>query len=216
MQVFDAAYTWSWMHKTKEYHEAKIDLPALDTLLARYDTAGGPNKIKLWFTTNHDENSWNGTEYEKYGEMAKALAVFSFTWDGIPLVYSGQELPNTKRLAFFEKDPIGWNGTYRLEVFYKTLAELKTNHPALRAGDPQVTTHNIPTDYEKNALVFLRRNGDREVLVLLNLSKDDIHINLKEDLLKGSYKNVFDGSAVDLSGKPAFHLLPWAYEVFEK
>jgi glycosidase len=49
--------------------------------------------MRAWFTSNHDENSWNGTEYEKYGEMAKPLAVFSATWDGVPLMYSGQELP---------------------------------------------------------------------------------------------------------------------------
>ena len=66
--------------------------------------------MRTWFTSNHDENSWNGTEYEKYGDMAKALAVFSCTWNGIPLIYSGQELPNLKRLKFFEKDAIDWTG----------------------------------------------------------------------------------------------------------
>ena len=51
--------------------------------------------------------------------MAKALAVFSVTWDGIPLIYSGQELPlRTKRLEFLN-DPIPWNGTYEM-AFYKT------------------------------------------------------------------------------------------------
>jgi len=55
---------------------------------------------KLFFTANHDENSWNGTEYEKYGNLAKAFAVLTFTWKGVPLIYSGQELPNNKRLRF--------------------------------------------------------------------------------------------------------------------
>ena len=40
----------------------------------------------------------------------KPLAVFSCTWNGIPLIYSGQELPNLKRLKFFEKDAIDWTG----------------------------------------------------------------------------------------------------------
>ena len=97
--------------------------------------------MRTWFTSNHDENSWNGTEYEKYGDMAKALAVFSCTWNGIPLIYSGQELPNMKRLKFFEKDAINWTGenadNYRLHDFYKTLLNLHSNNPALRAGDPE-------------------------------------------------------------------------------
>ena len=62
--------------------------------------------MRAWFTANHDENSWNGTEYEKYGVITKPMAVFSATWNGVPLLYSGQELPNMKRLEFFEKDAI--------------------------------------------------------------------------------------------------------------
>ena len=57
--------------------------------------------MRTFFTSNHDENSWNGSEYEKYGDMAKPFAVFCATWNGIPLIYSGQELPNLKRLQFF-------------------------------------------------------------------------------------------------------------------
>ena len=81
--------------------------------------------MRAWFTTNHDENTWNGTEYEKYGEMAKTLAVFSATWNGVPLMYNGQELPLlNKRLEFFEKDPIPWNGENKLENFYKNYLNL--------------------------------------------------------------------------------------------
>jgi alpha-amylase len=60
MQVFDASYTWTWMHQSEEYYKEKIDLDSLRNVLERYDTAGGNNKMKLWFTSNHDENSWNG------------------------------------------------------------------------------------------------------------------------------------------------------------
>lgn len=117
LQVFDAAYCWTWMHKTEDFYKGKTDLATLKELLNRYDSACGNNKMTLWFTTNHDENSWNGTEYEKYGDMAQALAVLSFTWNGIPLIYSGQELPNKKRLKFFEKDTIEWNRKFELRIF---------------------------------------------------------------------------------------------------
>ena len=93
-----------------------------------------------YFTSNHDENSWNGTEYEKYGAAAINLAVFSCLWNGLPLLYSGQELPNLKRLKFFDKDPIEWNGKYELHDFYRTLLQLRKRNPALRAGDDAVTT----------------------------------------------------------------------------
>jgi alpha-amylase len=217
MQVFDASYTWTWMHQSEEYYKEKIDLDSLRNVLERYDTAGGNNKMKLWFTSNHDENSWNGTEYEKYGDMAKALAVFSFTWDGIPLIYSGQELPNKKRLQFFEKDVIAWNGEYQLADFYNRLLDVREKNPALRAGDSRVKTSLLHTDHQESILAFLRRNGTKEVLVLLNFSKDDVKFTTQESLLKDNYKKVFDDESVlSLDGKTSFELKPWGYEIWEK
>ncbi len=217
MQVFDASYTWTWMHQTEQFYKGNIGLDSLRNILERYDTAGGINKIKLWFTTNHDENSWNGTEYEKYGDMAKALAVFSFTWDGIPLIYSGQELPNTKRLQFFEKDVIAWNGEYKLADFYNRLLEVREKNPALRTGDASAKTILLHTDQPNSILAYLRKNGDKEVLVLLNLSKNDLTFTLQENLLKDNYKKVFDDQTVQsLNGKTTFELKPWGYEVWEK
>ncbi len=62
LQVFDASYCWTWMHKTEDFYKGKTNLATLKELLNRYDSANGKNKMTLWFTTNHDENSWNGTE----------------------------------------------------------------------------------------------------------------------------------------------------------
>jgi glycosidase len=104
-EVFDASYTWKWMHLTEDFYKKQLPLSDLVHLLKNYDDLGDQT-IRCWFTSNHDENSWNGTEKEKYGPLAGLLSVFSFTWNGIPLIYSGQELPNTKRLKFFDKDEI--------------------------------------------------------------------------------------------------------------
>jgi alpha-amylase len=214
--VFDCSYSWTWMHKTKDFYQKGLALSELETVLRRYDSVAKPNTMNLWFTTNHDENSWNGTEYEKYGDMAKALAVFSITWNGVPLVYSGQELPNMKRLEFFEKDPIAWNGTYAMAPFYKTLLGLKKNHPALRAGDAAVSTHLLQTDAPGRVMGYLRQNGDREVLVLLNMTKQAFRFELKDAAVKGQYKNVFSGANNDFSNERFFEMRPWEYLVYEK
>jgi alpha-amylase len=213
--VFDCSYTWSWMHKTKAFYQEGLPLSALDSLLHKYDTTV-KNSMNLWFTANHDENSWNGTEYEKYGDMAKALAAFSITWNGVPLVYSGQELPNMKRLQFFEKDPIAWNGTYAMAPFYKTLLGLKKNHPALRAGDAAVTTYLLQTDAPGQVLAYLRKNGPREVLVLLNLGKQQVRFELKDAAVTGSFKNAFSAAANDFTNERFFEMRPWEFLVYEK
>ena len=215
-QAFDACYTWTWMHKTEEFYKHNQDIKLLDTVLHQYDSAGGKSGLKLWFTSNHDENSWNGTEYEKYGDAAKAFAVQSFTWEGIPLIYSGQELPNLKRLKFFEKDTIEWNGKYELRDFYKTLLNLRKTNPALRAGDPAAITTRIKTNEENNVLAWVRKNGDRQVVVVLNMSKYTFNCTLQTDELFGSYTNVFTKANHDFTTQKSFDLLPWAYLVFEK
>jgi alpha-amylase len=216
-KVFDASYTWKWMHKTKDFYQNHLPLTDLDSLLKQYSAIEGPS-MRAWFTTNHDENSWNGTEYEKYGNMAKALAVFSCTWDGVPLIYNGQELPMlAKRLEFFEKDPIPWTGTYELHDFYKTLLNLHASHPALRGGDPAVTTYRIKTSDDAHAFVYLRKNGDREVLVVLNLSYTPrLDMTIEDEKITGKFKNVFSGSDRDFTSQKKFEMAAWEFLVFEK
>ena len=207
------------MHKTEDFYKKNHDKHTLDSVLQQYNTVCGPKDIPLWFTTNHDENSWNGTEYEKYGGMAKALAVFSFTWNGMPMIYSGQELPNIKRLKFFDKDPIEWNGKYELQDFYKTLLTLKKNNPALRAGDASVTTYLLTTNADNNILAFLRKNGNREVLVFLNFSNVKTKfqvIEVKDIYMTGHYTDVFSKADNDFTHNKELELQPWEYRVFEK
>ncbi len=215
-QAFDACYTWAWMHKTEEFYKQHQDKYMLDEIVHQYDNNGGPDAIPLWFTSNHDENTWNGSEYEKYGDAAKAFAVFSFTRNGMPLIYSGQELPNLKRLQFFDKDPIEWNGKYELHYFYKTLLHLHKNNPALRAADEAVTTYNLSTDSPANVMAYLRKNGKHEVLVLLNFSKQVVHCSITDENVTGNFTEVFTKTTKDFTIVKDVDMQPWEYWVYEK
>jgi glycosidase len=214
--AFDACYTWTWMHQTADFYKNHQNKNILDGILNRYDQNGNKENIKLWFTSNHDENSWNGTEYEKYGEAAKAFAVHSFTWEGIPLIYSGQELPNLKRLEFFEKDTIDWTEKFELHDFYKTLLKLRKENPALRAGDEESITVILHTNYENNILAYLRKNGEQEVLVLLNFSSQLVEFSIIDEKFGGNFKDVFTERNFDFTEIKSFELIPWAYKIFEK
>ena len=118
----------------------------------------------MFFTSNHDENSHSGSEYERIGHAAKAFAVLCATWNGIPLIYSGEELPNFKRLSFFEKDQIEWTENVELHSFYKTLLTLKSNNKSLRAGDPDVLTQIISHPDDHRVFAYLRKHN-RNVLL---------------------------------------------------
>ncbi len=214
-KVFDASYSWTWMHKSEDYYKKNLPLQELKDLLIKYSSIGDAS-MRAWFTTNHDENSWNGTEYEKYGVIAKPMAVFSATWNGIPLLYSGQELPNMKRLEFFEKDVIKWTNNYQMADFYKTLLNLKASNPALRGGDPNVTTYLLNTTANDKILAYLRRNGNDEVLVVLNMSKEPVNFSIVDENLSGTFKNVFDGMKRDFTSDKNFDFKVSDFAVFQK
>lgn len=214
-KVFDASYTWTWMHKTEDFIKKHLPKDSLITVLEKYSLIGD-GSMRAWFTTNHDENSWNGTEYEKYNGLAKGLAVFSCTWNGIPLIYSGQELPNKKRIKFFDKDPIDWTGHNELHDFYKILFHLHATHSALRAGDINVKTLGINTSEDAYIFAFLRKNKDKEVLVLLNFSANNLQLTITDEMVTSTFRNVFTNMTKDFSMEKKLEMPAWGWFVFEK
>jgi alpha-amylase len=214
--VFDATYTWRWMHKTEEFSRNQTDVGGLRQLLQQYNDAFPAYALRAYFTSNHDENSWNGTEYEKYGPAAKNFAIFSCLWNGLPLIYSAQEMPNYRRLKFFDKDPILWDGNYELHDFYKTLLNLRKSNAALRACDESAITHQLQSNEGNKVFAFLRKNQDREVLVILNFSGENIALKINDSTLNGIFKNIFLEAQVDFSSSRIIQIPGWDYLVFEK
>ena len=212
--VFDATYTWRWMHASEEFYHGRMNLQSLLTVLYKSVTEFPHDAFRTYFTSNHDENSWNGTEYEKYGDAAKLMAVFSCTWNGIPMLYSGQEMPNFKRLKFFEKDTIDWNGQYELHDFYKALLILKSSNKSLQAGDENVSTKIVSHPDDHQVFSYLRKNEDDEVLVVLNCSSGEMNFEVKA--VHGLFRNVFGGRDINFDHDDHVYLGPWGYLVFEK
>ncbi len=121
-----------------------------------------------------------------------------------------------KRLEFFEKDVIKWSNVYQNANFYKTLLNLKSSNPALRGGDSNVTTYLLNTTANDKILAYIRKNGNDEVLVVLNISKDPVNFSIEDGHLSGSFKNVFEKTKRDFSSGKDFNFKPGDYAVFEK
>ena len=64
------------------------------------------------FISNHDENSWNGTEQERMGDAVPLFQAFCYVVPGMPMIYTGQLSGNHHRLEFFEKDLIDTDENY--------------------------------------------------------------------------------------------------------
>jgi len=209
-EVFDTTYAWSLMHISEKLSKNQVKLNEVYNVLHGY-TQYPDGATKLLFTSNHDENSWNGTEYEKYGAAAKAWAIFTQTWKGIPLIYSGQELTNLKRLKFFDKDQIDWVEKPALHDFYKTLGELRKSHTAIIKGD----TYNLPVQTD-GVMAYLRQDEFSTVFVLLNLSNQHHKVQIAHEKLNGEFKNVFSGLSFDFNHSVPFELLAGDYFVYVK
>lgn len=212
--VFDATYTWCWMHASEEFYHGRMNLQALITVLYKSVTEFPVSGFRTYFTSNHDENSWNGTEFEKYGDAANLMAVFSCTWNGMPMIYSGQEMPNKKRLKFFEKDSIEWDGNFAMHDFYKTLLILHSSNKCLRAGDPDVLTKIVSHPDDHEVFSYLRKNENDQVLVILNCCSYEKDFQVKG--VHGLFRNVFGGDDVNFDFQDHVFLNAWGYLVFEK
>jgi len=192
--------------------EAKeVNASDIDSLLAKKDKQYNIG-YQMQFTTNHDENAWAGTEFTRMGPAHQTFAVLTATFDGMPLLYTGQESAMDHRLDFFDKDPVKW-GDYQYAGFYKTLFDLKHENQALWNGTHGGPLVKIETDKNEDVYAFTReKNGDK-VLVMLNFSGEAQKIKLQGENVNGSYTNIFSKSDLDLQNGMETVMQPWEYIV---
>jgi glycosidase len=167
--AFDMTYSWDLAALFHQVGQGKAGAAELRDWAAKEPHGYPASAYRMRFTANHDFNSWNGTDAELYGDAYLPLAVLTFTLPGMPLVYNGQESRLTKRLEFFEKDPIAWK-THELAPFYTALVALKHKHPAL--GNGQYGGALALVDVGNAQLFAFRRAlGTDEVTVVVNVTR---------------------------------------------
>ena len=219
VQVFDAAYTWRWMNTTKQCaDQGALHIHDMRAVLDLYGESRFNAFCPAWFTSNHDENSWNGTEEEKYGEMAIPLAVFSATWKGVPLLYSGQELPNLKRLAFFDHDPIDWSRPSYRHDFYKQLLGLRRRNDAFCMSDEASACCLTWNSVDHHVLTFFRKGQSGTAFIAINFSPWTLdHVEVDTALFAGLYEDAFIGGTRHFNAEnKVIQLQPWGYQVWLK
>lgn len=197
-EAFDISFTWNWMHACENVcrHESQVNM--LADVLKSYHTDFPTNAFRLFFTSNHDENTWNGTEYEKYGQFASLLTIFSFTYTSIPLLYSGQELPNLRRLPFFEKDALDWSGEVSLYEFYKKLYSLRKSHAALLENHSGIEVPLFVIN--EHVLLYYRSHANHLLLVVMNFGNDITEARFENEVCYGSFEDYFTGLQFELNG----------------
>ncbi|MEK0423024.1 MAG: hypothetical protein RLZ95_934 [Bacteroidota bacterium] len=208
---FNATYTWTEFHIMNDIAAGKKNVLDLDTVLNKIDHDFMKGALRLYFTSNHDENSWNKADYATMpGEKHAPFAVFTQTYNRtIPLIYSGQEEPVLRAVSFFEKDSMGFN-KYERAPFYKTLLNLRSTHAAFKND---AVFERIKVNAPSQVMAYARKNGDALVVVVLNLSGNANEVKLDAALPSGkSYFEIFTKQA--FKDIHSVSLPAWGYKVF--
>jgi alpha-amylase len=209
---FDAVYPWHMFKMMEKIAKGTRPAFGLDSVKNESDKLYPENTIQMYFTSNHDENSWNNADYGTFpGPVHEPFAVFTQTMaNSVPLIYGGQEEPVLRALKFFDKDPMTFEKFQRAD-FYKTLLLLRKSNMALSAD---ASFRKINAGDEKAVYAFVREKGNDKVLVILNLSNSEQSITIKDKTLLRNAHNVFKGTDAPLSSK-TWNIKPWGYEVYE-
>jgi len=208
---FNATYPWDAFNVMKEIASGNANATALDKLLQDVDKTIPRNAIRMYFTSNHDENSWNKADYGTMpGEIHAPFAVLTQTIEhSVPEIYSGQEEPFIEGLHFFYKDQIAWSKFARAK-FYKTLLNLRKNNSALAAD---ASYKKLRTNDDNALFAFEREKNGNKVLVIVNLSKKPQQLSWKDQPSANEWNNVFLGHKEPVD--KGFNIEPWGYAVYE-
>lgn len=208
---FDATYPWNVFHLMNDIAAGTKNAMALDSVI-RHDSSFFPaNALRIYFTSNHDENSWNKADYATMpGASHAPFAVLTQTLPRtVPLVYSGQEEPFLDSISFFYKDTITFS-KFERAPFYKTLLMLRENNPALAAN---ASFTKIKTTNDNNIFAFKRQSGNNKVLVIVNLSKAPQSFRI-QDKMPPALQNAFTKKIDEMQKGELVNLPAWGYKVF--
>ena len=216
--AFDMYYGWSLHHVMNEVAQGKKGVEDLWANFAKADSTIRPEAIRMNFITNHDENSWNGTEQERMGEAVPLFQAFCYVVPGMPLIYTGQLSGNHHRLEFFEKDLIDIDEQYSQRELYKELNALRARNKALFSPECGAPMQRVPAD---NGHIFacVRHKEDKwrdnTVIAVMNMSGEEQNVTLDLTGYEGKYRCMC-GKKTVLEPTQAFTLAPWQFKIFER
>jgi alpha-amylase len=208
---FDISYPWKFFHATVDIAAGKKSPLYLNTVNALVDSTFPSDALMMYFTSNHDENSWNKADYGTMpGAIHAPFAVLTQTMKrSVPMIYSGQEEPHLDSIRFFYKDPIKF-GKFQRAGFYKTLLELRKNNKALSAD---ANFRKVAAGNPNQLYAFVREYEANKILVVLNLSAQEAEVKIDDSSLKGNPSNIFLMNKEDPTAMP-WKLEPWGYAVY--
>jgi len=212
-EAFDMTYAFSWYETMEDIVAGKKTLNKLIRYYARDFSRHPEGGMRMVFVSNHDKNSWEGTQFEVFGDALEAAITLTVVGEGMPLIYNGQEAGNEKRLEFFEKDPIEWRA-HPIGDLYKKLLTLQKSNTALWNGSWGAPMIRVPNDAMDKVISFVRQNDKDKVFAAFNFSDTAQAVSFAETLYHGDYTDFSTGKRQALDADSRVVIEPWGYKVY--
>ncbi len=211
-RAFDASYAWKWNNAMHDIAMGKADTGAVIGFYSEHASGWPKEAMRMTYTENHDQNAWEGTQFERFGPALANAIVLSFVGEGMPLIYNGQEAGNERRLKFFEKDPIIWR-SHSHEALFKKLIAFRDAHPALWNAPWGAPMTPVVNSAPSKLLSFTRTKGADKVFAVFNMSGSTQNISFKDASISGQYRDYLSGDNVAVSGDTQLSLAPWSHRI---
>ncbi|MCW8107188.1 alpha-amylase family glycosyl hydrolase [Alteromonas ponticola] len=206
--AFNMTYAWSWNETLHGIAKQGWSLDKLRKYYSWNERAWPKSGYRMTFVSNHDKNAWEGTQYEQFGESLTAAIVLSVLGEGMPLIHNGQEAGETKRLAFFERDPIEWQA-HPVGELYQRLIKWKKKVTALWNGSYGATMVQIPNSQMDSIFSFVRQLAQEKVLILINFSASSQSFVLIDAFCEAEYINMLNDEMHSIQAGQRIQLKPW-------
>jgi glycosidase len=209
--AFDMVYNWPAMFLFEEVVKGKKTADKLADLITNQQRKFPHDTYFMNHVTNHDRNTWDGTEFERLGAGVEAFVALTYVMPGMPLIYTGQEVGLQDRIPFFTK-----YGGYSQEKnnvyqFYAGLNQLKHEQPALKAGSEGGKWKVYSTTANDKVLFCGRELKGKDVLYLANLSNEEVVIDITDSFPDGEYIDHFTGAVGVWKKGMSMLISPWQY-----
>ena len=188
LKAFDLTYSWNIYNVLGKIFKGSTSASAVDSVLERESRMYPKGALRLRFNTNHDENAFDAPSIERYGPGGDGLTVALIaTLPGVPLIYNGDEVGNSKRLSLFEQVPIDWKVKNGFRDLYEKVYSIRKSNPEFEQG----IYKELSTSDGRDVLAFERKLGRRTAICVFNFSK------LREENVRIGVSGLGDINLVD-------------------
>ena len=198
---FDLTYGWGFCTRLRQVFGGKDAREIANAATEeKKDIPTGAERLR--FITNHDISAFEGSLPELYKSFQGARTAFAIAalYGGVPLIYTGEEADYGKRIPIFEDSTIEWReGAWMAQLM------------SLRAGNTALRTGKVTDRSTRDAVVFDRRRGSNEVLVVANVRGKGQSVDVDSEW-RGAWTDGMSHQAAQIKGN--IYLPPYGYRIY--